>query len=49
MLTEKPGGTFAQAETELPQSKILSKDAGPFLLSSSGVFLTVLLYTYFYL
>ena len=27
---EKPGGPFAQAETELPQSKILSKDAGPF-------------------
>ena len=29
-LTEKPGGSFAQAETELPQSEILSKDAGPF-------------------
>ena len=31
LLTEKPGGWFAQAETELPQSEILSKDAGPFL------------------
>ena len=30
-LTEKPGGSFAQAETELPQGEILSKDAGPFL------------------
>ena len=48
-LTEKPGGSFAQAETELPQSEILSKDAGPFLLSSSGVLLTFLLYIYFYL
>ena len=28
---EKPGGWFAQAETELPQSEILNKDAGPFL------------------
>ena len=27
---EKPDDSFAQAETELPQSKILSKDAGPF-------------------
>ena len=27
---EKPGDSFAQAETELPQSEILSKDAGPF-------------------
>ena len=27
----KPGGSFAQAETELPQGEILSKDAGPFL------------------
>ena len=31
LLTEKPGDSFAQAETELPQSEILSKDAGPFL------------------
>ena len=30
-LTEKPGDSFAQVETELPQSEILSKDAGPFL------------------
>ena len=30
MLTEKPGDSFAQAETELPQNEILSKDAGPF-------------------
>ena len=45
---EKRGGSFAQAETELPWSEILSKDAGPFLLSFSGVFLTFLLYTYFY-
>ena len=30
-LTEKTGGSFAQAETELPQGDILSKDAGPFL------------------
>ena len=29
-LTEKPGDSFEQAETELPQSEILSKDAGPF-------------------
>ena len=28
---EKPGGSFAQAETELPQCEILSKDGGPFL------------------
>ena len=28
---EKPAASFAQAETELPQSEILSKDAGPFL------------------
>ena len=28
---EKPGGSFAQAETELPQGEILSKYAGPFL------------------
>ena len=48
-LTEKPGDSFAQAETELSQSEILSEDAGPFLLSSSGVLLTFLLYTYFYL
>ena len=27
---KKPGGSFAQAETELPQSEVLSKDAGPF-------------------
>ena len=30
-LTEKPGDSFAQAETERPQSEILSKYAGPFL------------------
>ena len=47
-LTEKPGGSFAQAETELPQSEILSKDAGPFFTFFLGVFLTFLLYTYFY-
>ena len=29
-LTEKPAASFAQAETELPQCEILSKDAGPF-------------------
>ena len=29
--TEKPGGSFAPAETELPQGEILSKDAGHFL------------------
>ena len=29
-LTEKPAASFAQAETELPQSEILRKDAGPF-------------------
>ena len=46
---QKPGCSFAQVETELPQSEILSKDAGPFLLSSLDVFLTFLLYTYFYL
>ena len=27
----KPGDSFPQVETELPQSGILSKDAGPFL------------------
>ena len=31
LLTERPGGSFAQVETELPQREILSKDAGPFL------------------
>ena len=31
MLTEKPGGSFAKAEKELPQGEILSKDAGHFL------------------
>ena len=30
-LTEKPGCSFAQAETELPQGEILRKDVGPFL------------------
>ena len=30
-LTEKPGDSFAQAETELPQSEVLSKDAGTFI------------------
>ena len=30
-LTEKPGGSFVQAETELSLGEILSKDAGPFL------------------
>ena len=45
-LREKPGGLFSQAETELRE--ILSKDAGPFL-TSSDVFLTFLLCTYFYL
>ena len=45
-LREKPGGLFAQAETGLRE--ILSKDAGPFL-TSSDVFLTFLLCTYFYL
>ena len=35
-LTKKPGDSFAQADTELPKSKVLSKDAGPiftFILS----------------
>ena len=27
---EKAGGSFVQAEIELPQSEILSEDAGPF-------------------
>ena len=29
-LTEKPAASSAQGETELAQSEILSKDAGPF-------------------
>ena len=29
-LTKKPAGSFAQVEPELPQSEILSQDAGPF-------------------
>ena len=37
-LTEKPGGSFAQAETELSQGEILSKDAGPFLTFSFRCF-----------
>ena len=35
---EKPGGPFAQAEIELPQSEILSKDAGPFFTFFCGCF-----------
>ena len=42
---EKPGGWSVQAETELPQREMQVLC----LLSSSGVFLTFLLYTYFYL
>ena len=30
-LRDKPGGWFAQAETELPQREALSNDTGPFL------------------
>ena len=48
-MLDKPGDSFVQAETELHQSEVLSKDAGPFLLSSSGVFLIFLPYTCFYL
>ena len=31
LLSEKPDGSFAKAETEMPQSEILSKDAEAFL------------------
>ena len=42
---EKPGDSFAQAETELPEGEILSKDTG-LPLSSSGGFFTFLPYTF---
>ena len=48
-LTKKPGSWFAQAEAELPQSEILSEDAGPFLTFFFRRFSHIFVYTYSYL